>query len=227
MIVANTTNLDSRTIEGDPKKERRLSQGEDPIVLTDIYNEGINIVTWHRDLPASLQSSVQKFLASNPGFEATMTVSPKNVSASISEAFGDVEQPDLVEDISELVHMFCDLFQLSNVGLRLSALDKAMCPKFHVDRIPCRLVTTYQGIATEWLPHAVVDRTKLGTGSNGLSDSESGLYPSESDIQQLACGDVALLKGEHWYDNEKAGLVHRSPSLPNGGCRLLLTLDFA
>ena len=102
-----------------------------------------------------------------------------------------------------------------------------MCPKFHVDKIPCRLVTTYQGIATEWLPHRVVNRTKLGSGSNGLSDSESGLYQQESDIQQLTSGEVALLKGENWYANERAGLVHRSPQIPDGEHRLLLTLDFA
>ncbi len=101
-----------------------------------------------------------------------------------------------------------------------------MCPKFHVDRVPCRLVTTYQGIATEWLPHEVVDRTKLGRGSLGQPDDRTGLYQNKHEIQQLGCGDVALLKGVLWEGNEHAGLVHRSPALPRGDKRLLLTLDF-
>jgi len=105
-------------------------------------------------------------------------------------------------------------------------LDKAMCPKFHVDRVPCRLLTTFQGIATEWLPHNKVNRDKLGPGSQGKADSESGLYTSPEDIQQLQAGHVALLKGELWEGNENAGLVHRSPAVPNGERRLLLTLDF-
>jgi len=102
-----------------------------------------------------------------------------------------------------------------------------MCPKFHVDKVPCRLVTTYQGAATEWLPHQAVNREKLGAGSNGKADSESGLYKNQNDIQQLNCGEVALLKGESWQGNENAGLVHRSPSLAVDEHRLLLTLDFS
>ena len=133
---------------------------------------------------------------------------------------------EVSENIAELVDMFCYLFELKEAAIRLKVLDQAMCPKFHVDRVPCRLVTTYQGIATEWLPHEVLDHTKLGWGSNGLADSESGLYQSESDIQQLGCGDVALLKGTLWEGNENAGLVHRSPVLPANEKRLILTLDF-
>ena len=37
---------------------------------------------------------------------------------------------------------------------------------------------------------------------------------------------MALLKGELWANNEGAGLVHRSPQLPIGSRRLLITLDF-
>jgi len=110
--------------------------------------------------------------------------------------------------------------------LRLTVLDRAMCPRFHVDRVPCRLVTTYQGIATEWLPHNVADRSKLGAGNMGKSDDLSGLFECPSDIKQLNCGDVALLKGELWHNNEGAGLIHRSPQLVNNACRLLLTIDF-
>ncbi|GAL13442.1 hypothetical protein JCM19233_4444 [Vibrio astriarenae] len=36
-----------------------------------------------------------------------------------------------------------------------------------------------------------------------------------------------LLKGESWYNNENMGLVHRSPAVPDGECRLLLTMDFS
>ena len=123
--------------------------------------------------------------------------------------------------------MFCCLFDLKRAGLRLTALDKAMCPRFHVDRVPGRLVTTYQGVATEWLPHEQVDRSKLGEGNNGLTDIHSGLFENEQDIQQLNHGDVAILKGELWEGNENAGLVHRSPALTTDERRLLLTLDFS
>ena len=122
--------------------------------------------------------------------------------------------------------MFCFLFSLKQAGLRLTALDNAMCPRFHVDRVPCRLLTTYHGIATEWIPHTFADRKKLGSGNQGMSDEQSGLIQTLNEIQQLNTGEVALLKGEAWEENEGKGLIHRSPKLQNGSKRLLMTLDF-
>ena len=74
-----------------------------------------------------------------------------------------------------------------------------MCPKFHADKVPCRLVATFYGSATEWLPHSAVNRNKLRAGSIGLQDESSGIMPQSSDIQQLSSGDIALLKGESWH----------------------------
>jgi len=219
--------LDSSTTRGAAsEKIGRLSESNKSIVFADIYQKEVNIATWKRDLPMSLKNSVKSFLASDPDFQSSLTVTPQNVSSCLSEVFASNEQSELVEDIAELVDVFCYLLETSEAGLRLASLDRAMCPKFHVDRVPCRLVTTYQGVATEWLHHHAVDRAKLGMGSGGLSDSESGLYQQLDDIQQLNCGDVAILKGETWFNNENAGLVHRSPALSAGEKRLLLTLDF-
>ena len=78
------------------------------------------------------------------------------------------------------------------MGLRLTVLDRAMCPKFHVDNVPPSFDHNVSGVATEWLPHESVNREKLGVGSQGKPDHESGLYQNQGDIQQLNCGDVAL-----------------------------------
>lgn len=222
---ANRSSFDS--YDDSEVKIRRAAQGDEPGVLTDIYLEQSNMVIWKRELSETLKNSVDAFIKSNPNFQASMTVTPQTVLSSLSESLGDSAQLELRENVAQLVEMFCYLFELKRAGLRLTVLNRAMCPKFHIDRIPCRLVTTYQGIATEWLPHQAVDRQKLGLGSNGKLDSESGLYKAANDIQQLNCGEVALLKGELWEGNENAGLVHRSPALPAGESRLLLTLDFS
>tara|TARA_B110000027_G_C16047177_1_gene268264 strand:+ start:198 stop:872 length:675 start_codon:yes stop_codon:yes gene_type:complete len=204
----------------------RFIEGDKPTDLSDIYEEDCNIVAWGRDLTPEIQAIVNDFLVANRGFQVSMTLSPQDAFAPIHQALGGSEiMAPLSEDITELVDMFCCLFDLGKVGLRLTVLDKAMCPRFHVDKVLCRLVTTYQGSATEWLPHNVVDREKLGHGSEGKPDEQSGLFPKLGDIQQLTVGDVALLKGEGWEGNEGAGLVHRSPSLSAGEGRLLLTLD--
>ena len=202
-------------------------------VLTDIYQKDTNMAIWQNKLSDSLSFSAQSLLKNIKDIKVVLTVSPDDVVEQLTnhnQAFAD--EPQLCLHIATLVDMFCTLFDLKRAGLRLSGLDKAMCPKFHVNFVPCRLVSTFHGPATEWLPNDIIDRSKLGLGSQGLKDEESGLMKSPKDIQQLSTGDVALLKGEGWLvaentQNEGGGAVHRSPSITNNNPRLLLTLDFA
>lgn len=194
-----------------------------PEVLTNIYQKDINIVTWKRELSTELTSAVNDFLNRNKTKAAVLAVTPENTNEVLCNTFGDSEtMMPLRNDIAVLVDMFCCLFELKGAGLRITILDRAMCPRFHFDRI----LTTYQGGGTQWLPNDVIDRNKLGAGNQGKSDEQSGLFQQLSDINQLTHGDVALLKGEHWFENEGAGLVHRSPPAIEGERRLLLTLDF-
>ena len=202
-----------------------MVQDKHPTIFADIYQSEINIAIWKRKLDISLQNSVKMFLELNPTFQTKMILTPQNALSRISESFNN-NMPKISEDIAKLVDMFCYLFERKEVAIRLKVLDQAMCPKFHVDRVPCRLVTTYQSKASQWLPHEVIDHTKLGWNCNELPDNESGLYQSESNIQQLGCGDVALFKGTIWDGNENMGLVHRSPEVPDNEKRLVLTLDF-
>ena len=191
---------------------RAVSESADPAVLGDIYQDLHNIAVWRRELSEDIVAGVDELLKSHTSLQLAMSVTPQNVLASVREALnGSPCAIGVSQDIAELVNMFSCLFDLEWVGLRLKALSDAMCPRFHVDRVPCRLVTTYQGVATQWLPHHLADRTKLGPGNNGLPDELSGVYQSVDDIQQLNSGDVALIKGELWEGNEGAGLVHRSP----------------
>ena len=196
-------------------------------VLTDIYQEDTNMVVWKRDLANNLEQAADAIIESQPTLEELLVVSPEEAFDSVKKLLGGSPEAEmLAEDIAYLVDMFCCLFNLKRGALRMTVLDRAMCPRFHVDRVPCRLVTTYQGIATEWLPHNVADRSKLGTGNMGKPDELSGLFDNISDIQQLKSGDVGLMKGELWHNNEGAGLIHRSPQVPNNTRRLVLTLDF-
>lgn len=201
--------------------------GTDRSDLADIYDVETNIAVWKRPVPVALAQSLAGREESWRGFQTSMTVSPQSTAASLTEVLPAGTDSALGDDIAELVDMFCCLFDLKRAGLRFAHLSKAMCPRFHIDHIPCRLVTTYFGETTQWLPHDRVDHSKLGAGSNGSEDACSGLYPCESDIQSLRCGEVALLKGKAWEGNEHGGLVHRSPAVQSGKGRLLLTLDFA
>ena len=182
---------------------------------------------WKRELDNAIQKAANIIIDTNPLLEISRVVSPDDTYAEIKKALGFSENASIIsKDVANLVGMFCTLFALKQVGLRLAVLDRAMCPRFHVDRVPCRLLTTYLGVATEWLPHHNADRSKLGIGNQGKPDEESGIMNSNKDIKYLNQGDVALLKGEAWEGNEGAGLIHRSPKLNSNSRRLLLTIDF-
>lgn len=210
---------------------RKAARSTNANVLPQIYNQDTNIVIWQRSAAEKLTKAVNTLIATSALKPLELAVSPDDAFDQLIKALKPEdnnrdEVNTLCEDIALLVEMFCCLFDLKRAGLRLKVLDKPMCPRFHVDKIPCRLVTTYQGVATQWLNHSDVNRSKLGTGNLGKPDEESGLFKSLSNINQLTEGDVAVLKGEYWDDNEGAGLVHRSPPVAANEQRLLLTLDF-
>ena len=211
----------------EPKEKGYFKEGNNLDTLGDIYQENTNMVIWKRELDNAIQKAANVIIDTNPSLEISRVVSPDDTYAEIRNALGLSENASIIsKDVANLVGMFCTLFDLKQVGLRLAVLDRAMCPRFHVDRVPCRLLTTYLGVATEWLPHHNADRSKLGIGNQGKPDEESGIMNSNKDIKYLNQGDVALLKGEAWEGNEGAGLIHRSPKLNSNSQRLLLTIDF-
>jgi hypothetical protein len=195
-------------------------------VLPRIYGSDTNLAIWRRNIAGECQSESAKWLERNPTLQLSLMASPETIQQSIISTLRVDQDSPLVKDMAELVEMFCVLFELTRVGFRLTALQGQMCPKFHVDRVPCRLITTYVGIATEWLPNDKTDRSKLGAVMPGIENRQGGLYKQDRDIAQLNTGDVALFKGEAWEGNEGFGVVHRSPSVPDNTQRLLLTIDF-
>ena len=210
-------------------KQRRTAIGSRLSILSDIHNEEINIAIWQRDLSKEISLAAGLILDLKPNLQFLVSVTPDKAHEILSEILGaEANFQPLITDAAGLVGMFCRLFDIERIGLRLIGLSHAMCPRFHVDNVPCRLLTTYHGRSTEWLNHSSVDRSKLGLGNGGVSDDESGLFSNLSEINELREGEVALLKGECWEGNKNkgAGLVHRSPCLESGESRLLLSLDF-
>ncbi len=204
-----------------------FSFGRDPLVLSEIYKPYMNLVVWSRNLDKLVQQYVDVLqnLSSPLVIESEVTI--KQLIPLLEKRL-PVARPRtaFIDDVSSLALLYADLFEAKKIGVRLNRLDHAMCPRFHVDRVTCRLVTTYAGIGTQWLANSNVDRTKLDKGNKGLPDELSGIYQSEQDIQVLETGSIALLKGEKWPRNEGNGVVHRSPSVSANEPRLLLSLDF-
>lgn len=196
------------------------------IGLAEIDRVTINMVTWQREQSSQLTQAAKAITNASPNLIIREEVSPETVSKALIRHLATISDvTPIVEDICELTDAFCCLMGCDSVGLRFEVVNRASCPRFHVDQVVCRLITTYQGPATQWLAHQDADRSKLGRGNGGLPDEQSGLMTSVQQIQSISVGDVALLKGEGWPGNQGAGIIHRSPHVPAGEQRLVLTLD--
>ena len=199
-------------------------EGEAPRTLAKILDDGVNLAVWQRQLPAHIADFGRLLLSLNdPLAESLVLELPSDDTEpnlhGLASGFSDLEGYEgFIADVSWLVSAFACLLGAKRVGLRLRALDKAMCPRFHVDHVPVRLITTYAGIGSQWLEEGAMDRAQLGQADAEAQDPAS--------IRQLNSGAVALLKGEKWHGNEGFGLIHRSPQPAPGERRLLLTLDW-
>lgn len=189
-------------------------------VLAEILQEGVNLAIWQRCLPpqiedfAMLALSLGKPLADQRVVEVDegQPVVLPDLLAGTTDLQG---HESFSADVAWLVDAFACLLGARRVGLRLRVLDNPMCPRFHVDHVPVRLLCTYAGCGSEWLQGNASDLVRL-----------ESVPPTVDDIRRLQAGEVALLKGEKWPGNEGAGLIHRSPASLASKRRLLLSLDW-
>ena len=199
-------------------------RGETPEVMTRILDEDVNLAIWQRQLPVHIIDFAALLLSLDEPLADAIVIEMANEKAQpnlrgLASRFHDLEgYAGFIADVSWLVSAYACLLGAKRIGLRLRALDKAMCPRFHVDHVPVRLITTYAGIGSQWLEEGVMERRQLGQPQ--AEPTRTAL------IQQINAGEVALLKGEKWQGNEGAGLIHRSPALAPGERRLILTLDW-
>lgn len=203
-------------------RTRYQHQGSTPETLTKILQDDTNLAVWQRQLPLHISDFAQLLLSLNDPLAESLCLELPNEDAEpdltgLASGFRDLEGYEgFIADLKWLVSAFACLLGAKRIGLRLRVLDKAMCPRFHVDHVPVRLITTYAGVGSQWLKEGTMDRQQLGQAK----------AEPQARIQQLNSGDVALLKGEKWHGNEGFGLIHRSPQPAAGERRLILTLDW-
>ena len=193
-------------------------------VFGEVLRDEVNLALWQRQLPPQISDFANALLAQGEPLSQSMVLelanpeSEANLSGLV-DGYSDLPgQAAFLQDVSWLVSAFACLFDAKRIGLRLRILDKAMCPRFHVDHVPVRLISSYAGVGSEWLAEGVMARRRLGDPAAEPSDAAL--------INRAEVGHVLLAKGEKWTGNEGGGLIHRSPQPPAGERRLLLTLDW-
>jgi len=119
-----------------------------------------------------------------------------------------------VSDMAQVCEAFCETLDSEAVGFCLGT--ERGCHRYHIDNVPMRLLVTYAGQGTEWLPDEVVDRNALASGA-----PNEKILKDPSKRQFMKCWDIAIFRGG------SKGLLHRTPDAAFDSPSILMRLDHA
>ena len=184
------------------------------------YDENVEVVSVARPQARTYEAFGKRLIRSHQVLRLQWVQSAKDTDAPAKELPATIESDlriALRDEIAEASEMLGELMGCERVGVRLESMNAPMCPRFHADHVPCRMLITLSGLGTEWIANSDVDWDVFAN----LDTMEPPIQANRQ-IQQLTTGHWSLLKGGAWHDSF-GGVVHRSPH--GNGERLLLTLD--
>jgi hypothetical protein len=186
----------------------------------EIYKSDVEMVSVIRKNLQELEPLAQELVASRNIAEMRWeqaAISAGDPLRSVQHSMPAELKEALSKEVALASNVLNELLGCSRIGVRMATLSEPMCPRFHVDHVPCRLLTTITGPATEWIASEDVIKSVLADTATVELPVRSG-----GKLRQLPGGCWSLLKGGSWQD-EFQGVVHRSPH--QDGERLLISFD--
>ncbi len=191
---------------------KQLSQVQSPAVNLVLLKRSLSrpLATWARRVARS--ATFNHMLAVGPGLSLRtqlLTIVPQGAGR---EAFAD--------DLARLARVFRGLTSSGWARLKIECVSTDACKKFHVDNVTIRMICTYTGPGTQFIAEHALNRAHMVPGM-----MSPPLQPGGT-IEQLAAGDLGIMKGVRSAANARWGCVHRSPPIEAEGLRrLVVTLD--
>ncbi len=141
----------------------------------------------------------------------------ENIDDMLSRSIPDFLREDAfyrlwISDMAQISEMFCDINDSDTIGFCLSS--QRGCARYHVDNVPMRLLVTYAGQGTEWIPDISADRRAFESGA-----PNEEIVKDPSNRQFMNPWDISLFRGG------PRGLLHRTPDSALKNPTVLLRLD--
>lgn len=192
--------------------------GKTQNILSNIHQKGVNISIYNRDIKM-FDNEINNLLEQGVQFKFNGDVS--SILTEIKRVIVTEDFQMIYKDIECLLHLFKKISASENLSVLLETVNTNMCRRFHTDVNDLRLLCTYSGQGTLWLTEDNVNRNALDNSGNN-----EAIVIEENNIQQVETGDVVILKGSKYIQNDTKAVVHRSPSIENNKeKRLLLRID--
>ena len=187
-----------------------------PDILADIHRPEFMLAIWDRQLPGTLVAALKPMADAAP-FCCVAEDEPAAAVDQLAKALPEPSPIDFLHDVHMLATAMAILGRQERVRIRIEGITGPACHRWHADAVGLRLLTTYRGAATEWLP--------LAGGGPAARAMPPGARPPVPP-RRLTPGAVAVFKGEGYPDHRGHGCIHRSPPAgPGERARLLLCID--
>jgi Protein of unknown function (DUF1826) len=183
-----------------------------------------NVCLLRRPLPLEIEQALVG-LSDIESFERKRVLASLADLAWLAEPLGPERVAALVPDLAHWLSTFRALCGEAPVAGSVVVTRQDDCRKYHVDWVGLRLIITYAGPGTEWVPNEGVHRKSLRTPWRNLASINRRIVPDTGAVMTANTGDVLILKGESYPGNSGRGAVHRSPPIAeSNGVRLLFKL---
>ena len=210
-------------------------QSRQPSVLAEIVRPGVSICLWEREPPREVAQFLANYVKSQASLELDFVLKPEDLAATssvIAKIFGnsptDLVLQDWLNDIDFLVKQFREIAACSPVRVRLLRVIDTACSVFHVDHLSLRLLCTYHGAGTQWVPASEAQAAQLGLRGRSIKQANEAIVPNPGSIRSLSPWHVALIKGSGFAGDPESALIHRShPQCCADHARIRLVIDVA
>lgn len=210
----------------DPNIDSAVERTVDGPALEPTTPDGPVMWRWERDVPDPVAELAQE-LAGGDWFELRVTAAVDQIAEAVAQGLTEIGVPDgparraLAADVALLGRTVAQAAARSHVLVRVEVNAAEMCPVFHQDANVIRLLCTYAGPGTEWLPEPSVDRSELGLQGRTPADANAAIASGPS--RHSLPGEVLILTGSK-FDERGVGAIRKSPSAELGS-RLFVAID--
>jgi hypothetical protein len=195
--------------------------GSTPDALRAVRHPARNAAVWERTLPSWVSAGLSEWAQrGSSSFDAVVDV--PRVPEGLTRGLSGRLAAWLEADVSSLLALAAELTGARRAKVAWSSEHGERCPKFHVDYVLCRLICTYVGPGTLWLPDDAVDRAALEHALDCPCDSAPPVLSDPARVRQAGPGHVLALKGVH--AGSPQGAVHKSPPVAPGDARAVLVI---
>lgn len=201
----------------DPPSFRVGSAGA---ILETVLEAGVDVAIWQRSLPDGVPDALAAWAQdAEASFEVIQDPARLDLRRAAAGLDDERVRSWLLADAAQLVGRLAALAGPGPIKISLGSVRDDQCRRFHVDYLRLRLVTTYAGPGTQWLPEDAVDRHALEHAIDCSPwEANERIARAPNAVRHARPGDVLVMRGSRFPGAEpRRGAVHRSPPLQGTG----------